>query len=146
MSGTDLDLVGRTGEPFRVVVEAGPVREFARAVRAAKIDDPSVPAVAPPTFLISAIRWQGPEHSAWHGIERSPATLHAGQSFTFTAGPIPVGAVLDGVERIDQVEDKLSSHGARLRFVETTTSFRDEDGTLVAVVRTTSVERLEEAP
>ena len=56
----DTSIEGNRGKPFRVVVEEGKVREFARAVKSSDpayvADGPQ--ATSPPTFLASSSFWK----------------------------------------------------------------------------------------
>ena len=62
----DTSIEGNRGRPFRVVVEEGKIREFARAVKSADpayvADGPQ--ATSPPTFLAASSFWfQTPSHN-----------------------------------------------------------------------------------
>jgi len=62
----DTSIEGNRGKPFRVVVEEGKVREFARAVKSsnpAYVAEGQPQATSPVTFLASSAFWQGPENS-----------------------------------------------------------------------------------
>jgi hypothetical protein len=135
---------GRVGEPFRMVVELGKIREFAAATRATKPayqGDPGDAPVAPPTFLMAAALWQGAESSPWHGVERNyERILHGEQEFVFHAPPPRAGTVLTGQSRIDRVYEKTGKRGGRMIFTDVVTDFRDESGRLVAESRNTSIE------
>jgi hypothetical protein len=61
----DPSLAGTAGAPFRIVVEEGKIREFARATKSsnpAYLADGAPPAVSPVTFLASSAFWPGPEN------------------------------------------------------------------------------------
>lgn len=76
-------------QPFRVVVEEGKIREFARATRSrsAKHFRPRDP-VSPVAFLASSGLWMGEENSAWQGVTRDFANiLHGEQEFSFQGRP-----------------------------------------------------------
>jgi hypothetical protein len=136
------ELVGRTGEPFRMVVEEGKIREFARATKSSHPDHVrDVDPVSPVTFLMSAAFWQGPESSAWAGIERNYARiLHGEQEFVFHGPPPRAGTELVGVQRIANVYEKQGKRGGTMTFTDVVTEFRDLDGELVAEVTLTSIE------
>ena len=134
-------LEGRRGAPFRMVVEEGKVREFARAVKSSNPEHLRQDApVSPVTFLMSAAHWQGPEHSAYAGIERDYSRiLHGEQAFTFHGEPPLAGAVLTGQQRIDRVYTKEGRRGGTMTFTEVVTDFTAADGRLVAEVRSTAI-------
>jgi N-terminal half of MaoC dehydratase len=71
-------------EPFEMLVELGKTREFARATgsqhpRHSEAEN----AVTPPTFLMTAASWQGPESNAWPKDRDRSRVLHASQEFIF---------------------------------------------------------------
>ncbi|MGH8991637.1 MAG: FAS1-like dehydratase domain-containing protein [Acidimicrobiia bacterium] len=138
----DKSLEGSTGQPFRVVVEEGKVREFARATRSsnpAYLGQP--PATSPVTFLASSAFWQGPEHSPWGGTTINwERILHGEQEFTFPGPPPAAGTVLTAQARIDRVYEKEGKRGGTMTFVEVVTDYRDGSGTLVAASRSTIIE------
>jgi hypothetical protein len=131
---------GQRGEPFLICVEAGKVREFARAVRATARYGSDTP-VSPPTFLMSAAHWAGAANAAW-GTEPPSfeRLLHGEQEFEFVGPPPRVGDRLIGQVRIDQIYTKHGRRG-RMTFIETVTDFRREStGELAATSRATLIE------
>ena len=140
----DKSLEGGTGKPFRMVVEEGKVREFARATKTsnpAYLADGHPQATSPVTFLASSAFWQGPEHSPWGGQKLNfERILHGEQEFTFPGPPPAAGTVLTGQSRIDRVYDKEGKRGGTMTFVEVVTEYRDESGTVVAESRSTIIE------
>jgi acyl dehydratase len=135
-------LEGRQGRPFRMVVEEGKCREFARATTPLSwsATHPVSDVRAPVTFLTSVRFWMAPEDSAWHGVERDyRRVLHGEQEFTFTDGPVRIGEELTATERIDRTYEKQGSRGT-MQFTETVTDFvtRDADAA-VASMRATSI-------
>jgi hypothetical protein len=137
-------LEGRQGEPFRMVVELGKIREFARATKSTNPEYDGAPGdtpVCPGTFLISSVFWQTPESNPWAGIERNyERILHGEQEFIFHGEPPRAGTVLTGQTRIDRVYTKEGKRGGTMTFTEQVTEFRDADGNLVAESRGTSIE------
>jgi acyl dehydratase len=132
-----IDLEGRRGRPFRMAVEEGKCREFARATtprsRTPVIDSDR----APITFLASVRLWIAPEDSAWYGIERDyRRVLHGEQEFVLADGPIRIGTELTVVERIDRVYEKDGSRG-RMAFTETVTDFAEGDRPVASLRATT---------
>lgn len=135
------DMIGRTGTPFRVVIEEGKVREFARATGSTNPDhlrdgDP----VSPVTFLISSVLWQDDSSSVWTGVERDyDRILHGEQRVTFHGPPPRAGDVLTGQQRVDDVYTKEGRRGGAMEFTEVVTEFRDADGQLVAEMASTTI-------
>ncbi len=140
----DTSLEGRTGTPFTMVVEAGKIREFARAT---KSQNPAYDGgatgepVSPTTFLMSSAFWQGPESSPLHGVELNwHRILHGEQEFRFTGAPPKAGDVLTGQSRIDKVFEKAGKRGGTMTFTEQVTEFRNPAGDVVAELRSTMIE------
>jgi hypothetical protein len=146
----DRSLEGHTGRPFRVVVEEGKVREFARATKSshpAYLAGDGPPAVSPVTFLASSAFWQGPESSPWGEAKLNwERILHGEQEFTFPGPPPAAGTVLTAEARIDRVYEKEGKRGGTMTFVEMVTEYRDESGGLVAESRSTVIETSQAPP
>lgn len=138
----DPNLVGRTGKPFEMVVEAGKLREFARATKsndeAHYVEEP----VAPATFLMTTPFWAGPESSAWgEGNLNLARLLHGEQEFVFHGPPPRAGTRLAAVARVERVYEKEGKRGGAMQFGVAVTEFRDvSTGELVAESRTTLIE------
>jgi hypothetical protein len=127
--------VGTTGEPFVMDLEAGKIREFARAVRSSH-EGP----VIPPTFLTTAFFWQTGASDPWTAVAMDQSRgLHAEQEFVFHGPPPRAGLRLVGTSRITGVHEKQGRNGT-LTFAVMVTEFRDEAGTLVATATLTGVE------
>ncbi len=122
-------------QPFRVVVEEGKIREFARATRSRSAEHvrPRDP-VSPVTFLASSALWMGEENSAWQGVTRDFANiLHGEQEFSFH-GPLPAaGTELTGLQSIDKTYEKVGARGGAMTFTEVVTRFRKAASDLVLV-------------
>jgi len=138
----DKSLEGRRGQPFRMVVEEGKVREFARAVKssnAAYLQGPQ--ATSPTTFLASAAFWQRQEHSPWGDARLNwERILHGEQEFVFPGPPPAAGTELVAESRIDRVFEKEGKRGGTMTFVELVTEYRDGSGAIVAESRSTVIE------
>ena len=139
----DASLEGNRGKPFRVVVEEGKVREFARAVKSTNpayvSEGPQ--ATSPPTFLASSAFWQGGEASPWGGAKLNwQRILHGEQEFVFFGPPPAAGTELTGESRIDRVFEKEGKRGGTMTFVEVVTEYRDGSGAVVAEARSTVIE------
>jgi hypothetical protein len=138
----DKSIEGSRGKPFRLVVEEGKVREFARAVKSsnpAYMDGPQ--ATSPATFLASSVFWQRPENSPWGGTRLNwQRLLHGEQEFISYGPPPGAGTELSVEVRIERVFEKEGKRGGSLTFVETVTEYRDTAGALVAEARSTMIE------
>ena len=127
--------VGATGEPFVMDLEAGKIREFARAARSSHQGP-----VIPPTFLTTAFFWQTGESDPWTAVAMDQSRgLHAEQEFVFHGPPPRAGQRLVGTSRVTEVYEKQGRNGT-LTFAVMVTEFRDESGTLVASATLTGVE------
>ena len=138
----DKSLEGSTGKPFRVVVEEGKVREFARATKSSNPDYVGeVPATSPVTFLASSVFWQGPEGSPWDGRPlNGERILHGEQEFTFPGPPPAPGTELVAQGRIERVYEKEGRRGGSMTFVDVVFEYRDTSGAVVAESRSTLIE------
>ena len=112
-------------EPFRMVVEEGKIREFARATRSRSAEHlrPRDP-VSPVTFLACCALWMGEENSAWQGVTRDFANiLHGEQEFSFHGPPPVAGTELIGLQSIDRTYEKVGARGGAMTFTEVVTRF-----------------------
>jgi hypothetical protein len=138
----DKSMEGRRGKPFRVVVEEGKVREFARAVKSsnpAYMEGPQE--TSPPTFLASSAFWQRPENSPWGDTRPNlQRVLHGEQEFLFAGPPPAAGTELTAEARIDRIYEKEGKRGGTMTFIETVIEYRDRAGALVAESRSTMIE------
>jgi hypothetical protein len=139
----DKSIEGNRGKPFRVMIEEGKVREFARAV---KSSNPAYVAggpqsTSPVTFLASSTFWQSPENSPWGDTKLNwERILHGEQEFVFPGPPPAAGTELEAVARIDRVFEKEGKRGGTMTFVEAVTEYRDASGAVVAESRSTIIE------
>jgi hypothetical protein len=133
---------GTEGTPFRMDVERGKIREFARAVRST---DPAYldaeQAVAPPTFLTTTFFWQAEGSDPWPAVAMDKQRgLHAEQEYTFFGPPPRAGTRLTCRSRIGEIYTKQGRRGGEMTFVVQYTDFHDETGRLVAQAKMTGVE------
>ncbi|MEV0810448.1 MaoC family dehydratase N-terminal domain-containing protein [Micromonospora sp. NPDC050200] len=136
------DAVGTRGAPFRMDVERGKIREFARATRSTNPAylDAEQP-VVPPTFLTTTFFWQSGEADPWPAVELDQRRgLHAEQEYTFFGPPPRAGTRLTCQSHISEIYTKQGRRGGELTFAVMVTEFRDETGRLVAQGRLTGVE------
>jgi hypothetical protein len=138
----DIEYVGREGKPYRMVVEMGKIREFARAVSSDNPEYFSEAPVSPPTFLASAGLWaDGPENAPWGEGVNLERVVHGEQEYVFHGAPPAAGERLSVQTRVDRIYDKEGRRGGRMRFAELVTEYRDvESGALRAESRSTLIE------
>jgi hypothetical protein len=133
--------VGKTGEAFTLDVEAGKVREFAKAVRSSNEAYLGEAPIVPPTFFMTQTFWTRPESEMYYSLEIPPGRgLHAEQEFVFHGPPPRAGVRLNAQQVISSVDAKEGSKGT-LTFGSIVTEYRDEAGNLVAEARFVAVER-----
>ena len=140
----DPSMEGQTGAPFKMAVETGKVKEFARACKStnpAYDGGPHDQITMHPTFLQASAFWQTPESSPMRGASLDlRRILHGGQEFVFHGPPPKSGQVLTGTSRVDKVYSKEGKRGGTMSFVETVTEYRNEAGDVVAETRSTLIE------
>ncbi|NIH80807.1 MULTISPECIES: FAS1-like dehydratase domain-containing protein [Amycolatopsis] len=134
--------VGHEGEPFRLDVERGKIREFARATGSsnpAYLDAERPP--VPPTFLTTQFFWQDGGADAWQRVELNQQRgMHAEQEYVFHGQPPVAGTSLRCRSKITEMYEKRGRRGGVMTFVVMVTEFRDETGRLVAEAKMTGVE------
>ncbi|HEY3139916.1 MAG TPA: MaoC family dehydratase N-terminal domain-containing protein [Acidimicrobiales bacterium] len=160
----DTSVIGRPTARFRVVVERGPVTNFATAVtdKSPVYREPAAAAVAgfkgipaPPTFPFAARNWGAhPELQAdLEPVESDPVgevlgallangglILHGEQSFEYQR-PIVVGDVLRGEGRLVDLYEK-ESKGRTMTFLVVETAWTDDTtGELVLTERMNLIHR-----
>ena len=131
---------------FPVPVEAGHILQFRRAVGQldAELDEAGS---APPTFLMAADHFD-PDYQrrprageTWIGSPSVPTGavgFHAEQIFEYHRHP-RAGEVLTATTRSGRTWEKQGRRGGALRFSETVTEYRDEDGAPVVTATWISV-------
>jgi hypothetical protein len=126
-------VIGKTGQDFVLPIERGKLREFVHAVAERSIDADDAAAVVPPTFLATAMWWQGPDANPLHdaGLD-SARMLHVEVEYVFPNGAPRVGTTLTGTARISETWEKEGKRAGPMTFVAVTTDFRNEDGEMVA--------------
>jgi len=137
----------KASAPFKMHVELGKIREFARATKSHNPDylEDENP-VAPTTFLATAGFWMPevatPAGDDGAGFER---ILHGGTEYTFYRPPPKAGTVLYVSSKPGPAWEKTGRRGGAMKFHEMIQEYRDEAGTLVAETRNTVIET-EQAP
>ena len=118
-------MTGDILEEWDFLVEAGKVREFARAVRdpASQDADP----VPPPTFpIVISSDFIERLVTKYLDIDRS-RTVHGEERYEYFR-PIRVGDVLHCTGRIVSDEVKTGRRGGRMRVITAVVDFRSRDG------------------
>ncbi len=123
---------------IRFPVEAGHVMQFRRAL--GEYDAALDPTATPPLIFLMASDHFDPDYPRRPSPRRQwpPASLasgggagfHAEQIFEYHRHP-RIGEVLTATSHPGRTWEKVGSRGGRLRFTETVTEYRDEDGELV---------------
>jgi hypothetical protein len=133
---------------FEMDVEAGKVREFARATSAQHEELWTGPdGFAPPTFLTTMAFWRSPDAplpSAALGWSMR-RLLHGGSEYVFPKGPIRIGAHLRVEVRLESLTEKVGSRGGHMTLATTATSFIDESDEVVAIIRSTLIKKGDDA-
>jgi acyl dehydratase len=142
----DKSIIGTTGKPFKMPVEWGKVREFARAIKdpnpvyfdpdAAKKECGGIP--VPPTFLMTSSFWQSADSSPALNFDLR-RILHGEQEFEFFK-PILVGDILTGQARVADLYEKEGGRGGKMTFMVMETEYKNQKGEKVAVARSTLIE------
>ena len=148
MGGTmaDKNDIGKVGKPITMRIEAGKIREFAKAIKdpnpvyydenVAKAELGGV--MPPPTFLMTLAHWDDGEGRPQVKMDLR-RVLHGEQEFEYL-GPIYAGDVLTAVTRVTDVYEKTGSRGGTMTFVVMETEFTNQKGEKVAVSRSTTIE------
>lgn len=134
--------IGLIGQPVRMQIEYGKVREFAQAIgEALPTADPSEdpPEIAPPlTFLASLALWDDGRGRPALPVDRR-RLLHGEHEVEFLR-PLRLGDILTAVTRVIDVFAKPGRRGGRMTFVVLETTFTDPGGALVARTRNVLIE------
>jgi N-terminal half of MaoC dehydratase len=138
----DHNAVGNASATFRMDVERGKIREFARATGSTnpaylEAEQP----VVPPTFLATQAFWQDQDAELWHLAAMDTSRgLHAEQEYEFFGPPPQAGARLTFQTTVVDLYTKESRRGGVMTFGVAVTKFFDDSGRLVAEARFTGVE------
>ena len=137
----DRSLIGQWGPETRLWVEFGKIREFARALQddSAVYQDPER-SVAPPTFLMTIAHWLRDLSGTRPGVQLDMRrVLHGEQEFEFLR-PIRPGDVLTARSRTKDAFEKPGKRGGQMLFVVGETEFTNQDGEVVAYMRSTLIQ------
>jgi len=132
---------------FNFPIEAGKIREFARATLddntvyrskedAARSGFADIP--APPTFAMASVFFQTPESQVPLDLDFRYA-LHGEQEFEYL-GPILAGDQLTGRSRISDRYEKQGKRGGTMVFTVLETQYRNQRDELVLNVRQTLIQ------
>jgi acyl dehydratase len=141
----DASALGYHGPEFGFVVEAGKIRELARAVGSRQQAYLGSEPIAMPVLLkVAQFGWEPADGSAvlrvgWDG--RTPP-LHARQEFWFAGSAPPGGTALLARTAVAGLRTRPSRSLGTVHEIRLDTEFRTAGGTLVATARTTSVQPL----
>jgi hypothetical protein len=128
---------------FKVPIERGKIREFAKATGSQNSAYQEDAAVSPPTFLTTAAKLWDETGSAAVIAELGfdlRRVLHASEEFEFFGSPPCAGQTLEVCERVGDRWQKENRRGDILLFATVVAEYRDASGRLVAAQRTTLVE------
>jgi acyl dehydratase len=140
MAEIDRSLIGVWGPEGTMRVEAGKIREFAKAVKDGNTAYAQDAAVAPPTFLMTIAHWMGDLGQTRSAVKLDyRRLLHGEQEFEFVK-PIRAGDVLTFRSRTKDVFEKDGKRGGKMLFVIGETEYRNQKGEVVAYTRNTAIE------
>jgi acyl dehydratase len=157
------DAIGKPVPPQTVVIERGPVSNFAAVLKDANpvYSDPRAAAEAgfdaipvPPTYPFAMHHWgafsdaqpegAGGMHPMVEAIgelmKNGGLILHGEQEFVYHRQPV-VGDVLSASGSVRDVYEKTSSSGKTMTFIVTDTEWRDEAGNPVVTTTMTLLHR-----
>jgi acyl dehydratase len=125
------------------VVERGKIAEFARAVQNESDVYTQENPIAPPTFPQSMALWRtrarrpgGPVGREGLDMRR---VLHGEQEFEYVR-PLRAGDVLTAEAKVKDRFEKEGKRGGTMTFIVTETTFRDQNGEIVAYSRGTTIQ------
>ncbi|MHB8509224.1 MAG: FAS1-like dehydratase domain-containing protein [Candidatus Dormibacteria bacterium] len=132
-----------SGSKFRMPLEEGKVREYARSARSTSPEhmEGEHPMIHP-FYMTCSIWWDDNPGAVWADLpaEFDPAlALHAEQEVTFHGPPPRAGTVLTAEARSGGIRKKEGRRGGEMIFVDTIIEFRDPKGNLVVTERQSGV-------
>lgn len=141
----DASALGYHGPEFGFVIEAGKIRELARAVGSRQQAYLGSEPIAMPVLLkVAQFLWEPAEGSAVLrvGWDARTPPLHARQKFWFADGAPQAGTALSVRTAVADLRTRPSRSLGTVAEVQLDTEFRTASGTLVATACTTSVQPL----
>jgi acyl dehydratase len=138
--------IGKVGKPVTMRIEAGKIREFAKAIKdrnplyydeaVAKQEIGGI--MPPPTFLMTLAHWDDGEGQPRVQLDIR-RILHGEQEFEYF-NPIYVGDTLTAVTKVANIFEKTGGRGGTMKFVVMDTDFTNQKGEKVAVAHFTVIE------
>ena len=140
MAEIDRSLIGVWGPEGTMRIEAGKIREFAKAVKDGNPAYTAEGAIAPPTFLMTIAHWMGDLGQTRSAVKLDfRRLLHGEQEFEYVK-PIRAGDVLTFRSRTKEVFEKDGKRGGKMLFVIGETEYKNQRGEVVAYTRNTAIE------
>lgn len=142
------DIVGKVLGSVVLPVEAGKVREFARALKDDNViyrDAEAARAAgfsaipAPPTYTVVAAHFQEGESGIGELDLDLARVLHGEQEWTYHRTPV-AGDVLHGETKVASVDTKPGRKGGEMTFIRLETAYKDQNGEAVVTEATTIIE------
>lgn len=138
--------IGRVGKPVTMQIEAGKIREFAKAIKDPNLlyrDENIAKAeiggiMPPPTFLMALAHWDDGEGQPRVQLD-TRRILHGEQEFEYFK-PIYVGDTLTAITKVANIFEKKGGRGGTMTFVVMDTDFTNQNGEKVAVAHFTVIE------
>lgn len=122
--------------PMRLLVEAGKVEEFARAVGCAETGSPSF---APPTFTAVMDHFGPTIVDMMQALGYPPSrVLHGEESIDYPGGPLALGTELHGEARHVGTE-RVAARSGPIELVRFEVELRDDSGSVAARIHRTLV-------
>lgn len=124
------------------VVERGKIAEFAAACLDTSAAYQATDAIAPPTFPQSMALWRAraprPAQPGREGLDMR-RVLHGEQEFEYVR-PLRAGDVLTATTAVKDRFEKEGKRGGTMTFIISETTFRDQNGEIVAYSRGTTIQ------
>lgn len=142
------ELIGKSSPPFRMRIEYGKIREFARAI---KDDNPvyfdeeyaqraAGGVMPPPTFTMTEAFWGSDIGQLVAGLKFDlRRVLHGGQEFEYLKA-VHAGDVLTATAKIADVYKKPGKRGGEMTFAVLETEFKNQRGEVALLTRSTIIE------
>jgi peroxisomal enoyl-CoA hydratase 2 len=144
----DRSFIGLRSRTFRMPIEWGKVREFARALKdpnPAYLDPEFAGRVhggipIPPTFLMTSMAWEIPEWESGKVVQLDYGNgVHGEQEFELLK-PIFVGDVLTWTQHIADIHEKEGGRGGRMKFAVVEGNYFNQRAEQVAISRCVLIE------
>jgi acyl dehydratase len=159
----DTSVIGKPLDPSTLVIERGPITNFAKAVKSdsAVYRNPEAAQAAgfdnvptPPTYGFGMANWAAfeelqpkgsggtnPVMQVIGGLMKSGGLILHGEQEFFYHKPIVAGDTLQATGRISDHYAKTSSSGSTMTFISSETEYRNQNGELVLTAVMTLVHK-----